>query len=438
MDIKLIRRLILLSLILIGTLNVNSQTSGDLPAGARSSVSEFILSLQYKSGAAEGAFRKSNGPAYRDGATDMFFVEPYFTHIACMALLNEGKTTAVEKWMNWYISKVRLYVPSDFTYDPIYGSVPITTGREYADPLMMNYFYDANGGAETTCPSSASMPAGTYCTEIDAEDSDPALFFMLAYRYYKAVGSVSWFSQPGVKAKLEGFVNFIYEHLYDPATGLTDAKRAWPMKYTMDNAEVYAGLVAFIGIMNDVYSETSTLAVTRATTMMNSIKGIGSTNADKGIESLKMYPKNGALPTSYNDFKLFGSANCCDGYLDGQRMYDLTPIMWSVLFGIDNNFDSAAANYIRDLINETMPDWNKPGWYMTAAAGGFWDTSIGYFFSMSNNATYKAAGIAQAISALAESFKLDSAGAESFISDAGWLLLNLQAIEGNGIQLYNY
>jgi len=180
--------------------------------------------------------------------------------------------------------------------------------------------------------------------------------------------------------------------------------------------------------MDDVYGETASSEVARATTMMNTTQ----TN----IISLKMYPSG--TPTSYNDFKLFGSTDCCSGYLDGQRMYDFTPIMWPVLFGIDTDFDSDAANYIRDLINETMQGWNQPAWYMNAAAGGFWDNSVGYFFSMSGNPTYQAAGKAQAINAVNESFKSDSMGAESFISDAGWLLLNLQVIAGEDIKLYNY
>ena len=416
MQMKIINKEFILAFFFaLYTLNISAGSTGsqfETPA-ARDSVSAFIRSLQYTSGSAAGAFKKSQSPAYRVGGTgaEMFFVEPYFTHIACMALLEEGgpeNIAAVEGWMNWYIGKV--------------GENPNSCPDA---PLMMNYFYDAAGGSETT--SAAEMGDAFSCT-IDAEDSDPALFFMLAYRYFKATDNDAWFQETGVRGKLESFVNFLYDELYDSATGLTSAKRTWPLKYTMDNSEVYAGMKAFVGIMDDVYGETASSEVARATTMMNTTQ----TN----IISLKMYPSG--TPTSYNDFKLFGSTDCCDGYLDGQRMYDFTPILWPVLFGIDTDFDSDAANYIRDLINETMQGWNQPAWYMNAAAGGFWDNSVGYFFSMSADSTYQEAGKAQAVNAVNESFKSDSMGAESFISDAGWLLLNLQAMAGEGVELYNY
>jgi hypothetical protein len=103
-------------------------------------------------------------------------------------------------------------------------------------------------------------------------------------------------------------------------------------------------------------------------------------------------------------------------------------MFWPVVFGIDTNFNSASADYIRKLIDSSMPGWTETNWTLSAASNGFWDASIGYFFSMSNNAVFQNEGKKQARSALSVSFHYNSTDPASYIADAGWLLLNLQVI----------
>ena len=401
---------------------------------ARDNVVAFIKSLQYDSGAgdAAGAFRKSNAPAYRDGATDMYFVEPYFTHIACMALLTADETTAVRGWMNWYIGKTTLYNPIVYVGELL--------GGPYADPLMMNYFYDSIGGNTTTCPPDPPMPAATNCTEIDAEDSDPALFFMVAYKYFQKTEDHTFFDAT-TEAKLDGFVSFIYDHLYNQTAGLTYAKRAWKACYTMDNSEVYAGLLAYLKIKEEIYEEDidtptggATDPITYAKTMISSI--------ETNIFAQNMYPLSTNLTPDYASYKLFGGGDfdndgtldndCCSGYLSGENMYAFTPMMWPALFGVDDNFNSTAASYTRTLINDAMRGWSEKDWIKSATSGGFWDASVGYFFTLSSDPAFQALGRAQALNAAEVSFRPGIPAGElhisSMIADAAWTLLNLQIL----------
>ncbi len=397
--------------------NISAATLSEY-TNARDSVAKFILSLQYPQGTpAAGAFRKSPNAAYYDQVegkdTMMYMVEPYFTHIACISLLTMSETDndqymqAVENWMTWYMDKITQGYPLQST-DPAY---------------IVNYYYDITGNIQTTCPPADKMPTSIYCNQIDAEDSDPALFFLLAYRYYLKkveLGSANpkaWFQTSGYQTKLENFVKFIKSDLLT-AYNLTIAKRSYAIQYTMDNVEVFLGLDAFAKIEENIYNNASATITTDAINMSAGIK--------TAINDWKMYPLN-KTPASYLDFKLYGVGSC-DGFLSAKNMYAFTPMIWPSLFGVDTDFDSEAANYSRNLINDAMTGWNNPDWTMSAASNSFWDVAVGYFFTMSSDPSYQDLGKKQAESASSVSFKPSSKDIASYIADAGWHLLNLQAI----------
>jgi hypothetical protein len=377
--------------------------------GGRDTVATFIRNLQYQdiTKPAYGAIKKGAGPAYYYNDKAFYKIEPYFTHVACLGLLAVGgndNITTVKNWMDWYIS------------------------RASYDTMMLNYFYDQNGENETTCPPSST---GIPCNDIDAQDSDPCLFYLVAYQYYKKTGDASWFNQTvggkTVKDRLEGMTRFMYESLFNSIYGLTIAKTTYPIYYTMDNSEVYAGLTALLKIENDIYG------VSNPVIPNSGGLSIKTTMVDRFIPSItgtyKMYPKPATTSLSYLNYKLNATVDNCDGFMNAQNMYSFTPMFWPVIFGIDTDFNSLSANYIRNLINLSFPDWSSTSWTMSAASGGFWDTSLGYFFSMSSDPVLQAFGKSQAQSILSStSFKLNSNDAASYVGDAGWLLLNLQVI----------
>ncbi len=376
-----------------------------------------------------GAIRKGAGVSYYNGNTAMYMIEPYFGHFACIALLarvdgtkgdDDKNIKAVRYYMDWYINKVKLYNPADFVNDG---------NPDYAEPLMVNYYYDINGGNETDCPNG---PGTATCQQIDAEDSEITLFVMLAYHYFKKTGDYTWFCRDDVRKKMEGYIRLVYEKLYhtDPYW-LTNAKRSYPIMYMMDNSEVYAGMQAFLGIEKDIYGNIS------CPTATNEHTNIALSGAQEmlvirdAIIRHKMYP-DPSSPLSgltYMSFKLNANPDdCCDGYMDASTMYAFTPLTWPSIFGIDPGFNSGPATFARNLISESMPDWYKDDWYLSAASTGFWGTSVGYFFYLSANTTDREHAEISAKSASSISFKPYSTDGPSLSSDAAWLLLTLEMI----------
>ncbi len=295
---------------------------------------------------------------------------------------------------------------------------------------MVNYFYDINGIYETVCPTEMG---DAYCRQIDAEDSDPTVFYMLAYHYYKKTNDASWFKQPDVRLKLEGLARLVYERLYfsDPYW-LTNAKRTYAVMYTMDNSEVYAGMLAFLNIEQEIYAsepvtEHTSIAIAGANEML-AIK--------EAIFRHKMYPDPSLTyatgDLNYNSYKIFGNPlDCCSGYLNAESMYQFTPATWPPIFGVDTDFNSAPASYMRTMIDKSMSGWYKEDWYLSAASTGFWGTSVGYYFCMSSNSDDRSKAKEQAQYASASGFKPYSTDGASLISDAGWLLMTLGMINNN-------
>lgn len=134
------------------------------------SLSQYIYSQQYSNTdlSSYGAIKKSR-------SEDIFLeqhyfkIEPYFNHIATIGMLKSNqpdKCGFALRWMNWYINHLD------------------NNGQ------ILNYYYKPGGTDETTCPLGAT---GVYCNNIDAEDSDPALFWIVAKQYYETTNDGSFF-----------------------------------------------------------------------------------------------------------------------------------------------------------------------------------------------------------------------------------------------------
>ncbi len=127
-------------------------------------------------------------------------INPYFANLAAQALLTRpGHLPAVESWLNWYLE----HLNADGTID----DYVVREGQEHA--------------------------TGTY----DSADSYAATYLSLVAAYRQAGGDLQWIRNH--RAVLERVAAVLTGLTGDD--GLTRAKRLYPLKLLMDNAEVWAG-----------------------------------------------------------------------------------------------------------------------------------------------------------------------------------------------------
>lgn len=152
----------------------------------------FLSGLQLES----GAF-----PTHADtkGAES---INPYFSDYVAIALLNRPDLYAenVKKYINWHFAHLN------------------------ADGTIYDYYMD--GKEEKT--------NGTY----DSTDSYAATFLMLLEKYCEKTGDIDFITEH--KSNVISVYNSMISTLHN---GLTYAKEDYPIIYTMDNSEVYAGLI---------------------------------------------------------------------------------------------------------------------------------------------------------------------------------------------------
>lgn len=152
----------------------------------------FLSGLQLES----GAF-----PTHADtkGAES---INPYFSDYVAIALLNRPDLYAenVKKYINWHFAHLN------------------------ADGTIYDYYMD--GKEEKT--------NGTY----DSTDSYAATFLMLLEKYCEKTGDIDFITEH--KSKVISVYTSMISTLHN---GLTYAKEDYPIIYTMDNSEVYAGLI---------------------------------------------------------------------------------------------------------------------------------------------------------------------------------------------------
>jgi hypothetical protein len=125
-------------------------------------------------------------------------INPYFTHLACFALLETGYHGAVQDQLEWYAAHL-------------------------SEDGYVNDYRWVNG---------TEQDAGTR----DSEDSYHATFFSLLAGYLKILGNQPWVARLPLRHILQRLLDLQQED------GLTWAKRDWKVKYLMDNCEVWRGL----------------------------------------------------------------------------------------------------------------------------------------------------------------------------------------------------
>ncbi len=208
--------------------------SQGLPQKDIENLSAYIKGLQYtdsKQPASFGAFKINQGYGCVDASGNKYWqVEPYLVNLGLKGFLKslEGKRfVMVKDWLNWYTRHID------------------------AKGIILDHWYKGDGTGETTCPASKDIS----CKHADSHDSYAATFLSLCYSYYEASADKSWFSKDAI-IKLELIGNLLVDILQQP-DGLTWAKTDYHIKYLMDNAEVYDGLMALSRIESQVYKNPS-------------------------------------------------------------------------------------------------------------------------------------------------------------------------------------
>lgn len=158
-------------------------------------------------------FQNPDGAIVLGGGGNRGRIIPYFSNLAVLGLLRAYELThtpdfltAARCWLEWYVR----HMNAD-------GTVFDYTG------LYPDY-----------------KPTGDY----DSTDSYAATFILAVWRYYRVTGNRDFLIQmyPYVVKAFEA-IDLTYGR-----DGLTFAKPGWPVKYLMDNAEVWLGLAAAWGI----------------------------------------------------------------------------------------------------------------------------------------------------------------------------------------------
>ena len=143
-------------------------------------------------------------------------IVPYFSHIVALGLAkayqligDERYIAAVRKWIDWYSAHQNKQPDRFGLVGTIYDYYVVNGTEKYADP-----------------------------PDYDSSDSYAALFLDVLWRYFELTGDRAFLQSKADAARLA--VEAIMGTM--DTDGLTTAKPNWPIKYLMDNAEVYAGL----------------------------------------------------------------------------------------------------------------------------------------------------------------------------------------------------
>ncbi|HQW68443.1 MAG TPA: T9SS type A sorting domain-containing protein [Flavobacterium sp.] len=184
---------------------------------------------------------------------------------------------------------------------------------------------------------------------------------------------------------------------------LTIAKVSYPIKYTMDNCEVYKGLLSLSYIEEVIYndSEKAVYYITKA----NAIK--------LAIQTL-LYNSNTQLYDNY----LGGTTNPTQWYNNG-----VTATLWPQLFGIDE-FDDSRSIYQREVLNTNFNGITNSNWTTASFLGtvdNFTWASVGLVFSSASD-TEK--GFEQA-NYIATVYTHPFPYPPCYVGDAGWAIMNM-------------
>lgn len=276
---------------------------------------QWLASLQYGDEAQPsfGAIRWHDGPATYVAGAPFYKVEPYFAHLAAYCALEAAPERAGElslRWLNWWM-----------------------THRNPTTQTALIHFANADGSALATELPAAS-PAVTPNDE-DATDSNAALFLLVLGRH------LSLFGPDGLVDGWKVHTQEVYDFMLTPGVraddGLTWAKPTYPIKYLMDNVEVWAGVDAAVSIFH----------------MMGDAARRDSAKAWRDLLATAIEQRFWDANTGLWNHSIDGAGTVSQSNLDNPYPDALAQV-WPAIFGLSNKggYAKLASHY---------PNWHQHG-----------------------------------------------------------------------------
>ncbi|WP_128331323.1 hypothetical protein [Apibacter sp. HY039] len=295
----------------------NSAYSQNFTEEDRDRLAGYIFRQQYTNRelTSYGAIKTSDYPVIEDSLSGnaYFSVYPYFSHIACLGILNSKhseKFNFVKLWIDWFIKHLD------------------SRGN------ILNHYYTLSGEG-TTC---INKNLKYFCNDIDAEDSALALFWVVTYEYYKHSKDLTLFTVD-VKKKLELSAHYVINNLLKE-NNLTIAKKDYSAYYTMDNCEVYKGFLYLSKIENEIYNDQ-----------------VLAEYYQNKAENCKVAIQNLLYDYTTDLYKWELNINSNPDIWYGNKG-GIVPTLWPQLFEVDQ-FSDLRSEYSRKMVEHKFPDWHS-------------------------------------------------------------------------------
>jgi hypothetical protein len=354
-------------------------------------LADWITSLQYRDRSlpSYGAIRIHQDAGYYDGQYPYYRVAPYNGNLAVAGLLRApivGKLDVAKKWIQWQLNHVDTAAVQGVVFD---------------------HWYRADGSGETTCLNNMDP---RLCDYSDSFGSCAATFLGAACAYYNAGGSTAFLGAPGNKERFESAAGVILR--LQQADGLVSENNS-PVKYLMDNSEVYWGLKAMEALEARVYNDrAASQTYARAAARIQN-----------GIRYFLLDPGTGLYRVAEVDDSYFWDADLSTWYPG------TVSLVWPSLFSVTAGNSKTAMRQIASL-NATWNGTAEPDWTRSFVdPDGFPWASIGYAALLSGNSA-RARAQANMIKAAKFPSEFNKPGfAWPFpVDDAGWLLCTLSEL----------
>ncbi len=162
-------------------------------------------------------------------------MNPYFADFAALALLDKAEeySSAVVKYMDWHFSHLNT----------------AETDHNGIDGTIYDYTITMKDGRIADESITVLKKKNSY----DSIDSYAATFLSVLNKYYNKTGDSDYIITHS--DEILRVINALFATYHK---GLTIAKPEWPVKYLMDNCEVYDGLLAAAELFENVLSELGT------------------------------------------------------------------------------------------------------------------------------------------------------------------------------------
>jgi hypothetical protein len=284
-----------------GAGKTNAAASPALYDDILSQEANWISGLQFENGAI---------PTYSDPISnyaDKYKVVPYFTHFGLLGLLEKPENAPVVRhYMDWYFAHLNRLATSTTPAGSVY-----------------DYFIGTDKQTEASTG------------EFDSTDSYASTFLDVLRKYAEVTGDTTYLQQHKSDILLIADAMIATQQ----ADGLTWAKPSYPVKYLMDNTEVYRGLGAIEWLCETVFGDSTAAASYRKhkEDVYSAIQGLWS-----DTRQTYAYAKMNDDSLLYPDWNSF--------YADATSQ--LFPIWTGVIAP-----DSERALHLYNMFNEHHPGW---------------------------------------------------------------------------------